>query len=275
MLNDTSSNLADLNVRRVRHSLKFRLTEVTRVSRVTPHLVRVTLAGEDLRDFESASFDDHVKVFFPPEGSVKPILPTVGPDGRIDAVGTARPIARDFTPRRFDRGSGELDIEFVLHHAGPATQWAAQAQVGQYLGVGGPRGSMIIPPAFDWHLLIGDDTALPAIARRLEELPSSACAIVIVEIADASARINFRSQADLQTSWCYRSESNSSSLSAVLRQLPSLPSGEGYAWVAAEATIVRQVRLQLISERAIDKTRIRAAAYWKRGAQAVHEVIED
>ena len=70
---------------------------------------------------------------------------------------------RDYTPRRHDAEAGTLEIDFALHEAGPATQWAEQAKVGDLLGVGGPRGSFIVPTDFDWHLLIGDDTALPAI----------------------------------------------------------------------------------------------------------------
>jgi NADPH-dependent ferric siderophore reductase len=89
----------------------------------------ISLTGDDLRDFESASFYDHVKVLFPLQGETKPIFPTLGSDG-VPQPGTARMIARDFTPRSFNPAAGELNIEFALHDAGPATQWAAQAQVG-------------------------------------------------------------------------------------------------------------------------------------------------
>lgn len=69
-------NTSERTVTRVRHTLKFRLLQVLRVHAVTPHLLRVTLGGPDLADFESASFDDHVKVFFPPPGAERPVLPT-------------------------------------------------------------------------------------------------------------------------------------------------------------------------------------------------------
>jgi len=269
------SELADrLAVTRVRHPVKLRLGVVTRVTAITPHLIRVTLSGEQLHGFNSASFDDHMKVFFPAEGAETPVLPTMGPEGPVIVPGAARPIARDFTPRRFDPRTGELDIEFVLHEAGPATMWAAQARVGQTLGIGGPRGSMIIPAAFDWHLLVGDDTALPAIARRLEDLPSTARALVLVEVADASAHVDFESRATVQTTWVHRTGADESLLSA-LRKLPAFPAGEGYAWAAAEAGSVRELRAHLVGERGMPKSRIRAAAYWKRGVQAVHEVIDD
>ncbi|CPQ44353.1 iron utilization protein [Bordetella pertussis] len=90
----------ELNVQRVRHPLKMRLLEVKRVTRPTPHLARITLAGDALRDFVSASFDDHVKVFFPPPGAARPVLPELGPDGLVFAEGEPRPPMRDYTPRR-------------------------------------------------------------------------------------------------------------------------------------------------------------------------------
>ncbi|WP_195829458.1 siderophore-interacting protein, partial [Bordetella pertussis] len=84
----------ELNVQRVRHPLKMRLLEVKRVTRPTPHLARITLAGDALRDFVSASFDDHVKVFFPPPGAARPVLPELGPDPVIALIEVADPAAR-------------------------------------------------------------------------------------------------------------------------------------------------------------------------------------
>jgi NADPH-dependent ferric siderophore reductase len=267
-------NASALEVVRVRHALKFRLLRVERVVRVAPAFVRVTLTG-DLSDFVSSSFDDHVKVFFPREGELKPAMPEAGPDGPVFAQGMERPVMRDFTPRRFDSEAGELDLEFALHEAGPATTWAAQAQPGQYLGIGGPRGSMVIPSGYDWHLLIGDETALPAIARRLAELPTGARVAVVVEAASRAARIELPSETDLYVIWCYRDEADSdNALLDAVTQL-ALPEGNGYVWAAGEASAIRAVRAHLVNERGVDKKRIRASAYWRRGAQAAHETIED
>ncbi|SAL78051.1 iron transport/utilization-like protein [Caballeronia terrestris] len=266
----------DLEITRVRHALKFRLLEVKRVQSLTPNFVRITLTGDALEDFESASFDDHVKVFLPEPGELKPTVPVAGPDGPVFDPAKPRPVARDFTPRRFDRDARELDIEFALHEAGPATAWAAQAAPGQYLGIGGPRGSFVIPAHFDWHLFIGDETALPAIARRLEELPAGTRAATLIEVADVSARIEFDTRADLYAEWRYRDDAvhpDGGALLLALREI-YLPDGEGYIWAAGEATLMRAVRQLLCVERGIDKRRIRASAYWKRGAQAVHETLE-
>ena len=268
------SSIPDLSVTRVRHPLKFRLLEATRVQALTPHLIRVTFTGEDLSDFESASFDDHIKVFFP-TGSEPLVMPTMGPDGLVFPAGP-RPVARDFTPRRFDRAARELDIEFAIHEAGPAATWAKQAQVGQSLGVGGPRGSLVIPTGFDWQVLIGDDTALPAIARRLSELPAGTRVTAILEVADVSGHIEFETQADLTAIWCYRSASvfESNALLQAARELELL-AGEGYVWAAGEASAMRAIRDHFRTERGMDKSRLRIASYWKHGDAAVHENLED
>ncbi|MFJ4292402.1 siderophore-interacting protein [Cupriavidus sp. NPDC089707] len=265
----------DLSVQRVRHPLKMRLLQVVRTTQVTPQLLRVTLGGAELEDFVSASFDDHVKVFFPVDGADKPVLPQVGPDGISFPEGQPRPAARDYTPRRYDAAARELVIEFVLHGDGPASTWAAQARPGQYLGVGGPRGSFVVPTGFDWHLLIGDDTALPAVGRRLEELGAESRAIVVMEVGDATAQIALPSRASVEVQWLHRGDAAEGSLlEGALRQV-TLPQGEGYVWAAGEAAAMKAVRQYLVGERGIDKKRIRASAYWKRGDAAVHETLDD
>ncbi|BCF99941.1 siderophore-interacting protein [Paraburkholderia sp. PGU19] len=266
----------DLTVTRVRHPLKFRLLQVKNVEAVTPHLIRVTLTGDDLHDFVSASFDDHLKVFFPAPGEDKPTLPVAGPDGPVFPADRPRPVARDFTPKRFDRDARELELEFAMHEAGPAAEWAAQAKAGQYLGIGGPRGSFVVPTGFDWHLLIGDDTALPAIGRRLAELPQGSRVAAVIEVADPSACIEFDTQTDLYIEWRYRSEGayRGAELLKAVRET-FLPDGDGYVWAAGEAATMRAVRSLLVNERGIDKSRVRASAYWKQGEQAVHENLDD
>ncbi|OZI75121.1 siderophore-interacting protein [Bordetella genomosp. 12] len=262
-----------LRVERVRHTLKMRQLTVSRVEHLAGGLLaRITFTGEDLHDFVSASFDDHVKVFFPEPGQAL-ALPEVGPDGVRFAPGQPRPAARDYTPRRFDRDSGELVLDFVLHGEGPAGSWAAQAQVGQQLGIGGPRGSFVVPLGFDWHVLIGDETALPAIARRLEELPDTAQALVLVEIPSLANQLPLPSKARTQVRWLAR-DAGDPGLAQAAAAL-QLPPGEGYVWVAAESAVAKAVRASMVERHGIDKSRIRAASYWKRGAAGVHESHDD
>jgi NADPH-dependent ferric siderophore reductase len=236
-------------VQRVRHDIKRREVEVLRVETISPHYRSVTFTGESLADFISASFDDHVKFM-------------------LDAAGP-QPVMRDYTPRRYNRADRELTIEFALHGTGPAADWAAQAQPGQRVTVAGPRGSFVIPLDYDWHLLAGDETAMPAVARRLEELPAGARAIVLMQAADPADRRRFESAASVTVHWV----SHGSELIDAVRALP-LPPGEGYAWCAGEAGAMAALRRVLVEEKGHDRHAIRAAAYWKQGAAAHHENLE-
>lgn len=267
----------ELAARKVQHPLKARLLQVRRTVRLTPYLLRVTLAGDDLDGFVSASFDDHVKIILPSEAGAMPLLPDIGPRGPVWPGDAPRPVLRDYTPRRYDADAGELDLDFVLHGHGPAAAWAAQAQPGQYLGVAGPRGSFVIPVEYDWHLLIGDETALPAIGRRLAELPPRARVLAVIETRHAAARLALPTSADLSLQWVHCGvdlADGSSALARAVHRL-QLPEGVGYAWAAGESGAIRAIRQHLVQERGIDKSRIRAASYWRRGASDAHEVFGD
>ncbi|MDQ2185105.1 siderophore-interacting protein [Alcaligenaceae bacterium A4P071] len=266
-----------LAVHRVRHPLKFRQLRVLRTQHVSAQLLRITLTGDDLDGFISASFDDHIKVFLPGADGVMPPLPTATADGVVYAEGAPRPIARDYTPRRYDAQTRELDIEFFLHATGPASDWARAAQVGDTLGVGGPRGSFVVPTGFDWHVLIGDESALPAIARRFEELPPQANIVALIEVDDAAAQIALPTRAQAHVTWVHRRgavAADEPALAHAARKL-ALPEGEGYVWVAAESIVTRAVRQVMVDVHGIAKSRIRASSYWKRGAAGVHETIDD
>jgi len=228
-------------VERVRHELKRRQLTVTRIEELTPHFRRITFSDESLSDFVSASFDDHIKVF----------------------VDDAR---RDYTPRSFDNAARELVIEFALHGDGPVAEWAGRAVPGATLDIGGPKGSMIVPPDYDWHLLVGDETAFPAVARRLEELPAGAKAIVILQAGDAADRREFASAASVDLTWV----ATDAQLQSAVRAL-ALPAGEGYAWCAGEASAMAALRRELVEVKGHPGEAIRAAAYWKRGAHGHHE----
>lgn len=260
----------DLEIRRVRHPLKARRLHVLRTQRLSPHIVSITFGGPDLADFTSEGFDDHVKLMLPQPGQQAPVLPVMGPNGPEHAAGAARPLMRDYTPRRFDRQACELDIEFALHGDGPAAAWAAQAQPGQVVGIGGPRGSFIVPTGFDWHLLIADDSALPALARRLEELPAGTPVLAVVAL-DPADRRPLATAAHLQLHWV---APQADALTQAVAAL-ALPGGEGYAWAAGEARAMAQVRKVLIDHHGIASQRCRCAAYWKTGSAGHHENLQD
>jgi NADPH-dependent ferric siderophore reductase len=232
-------------VQRVRHELRVRDLVVDSVTPLGEHFVSITFGGAALANFVSLGFDDHVKFI-------------------LDA-GAGDPVRRDYTPRRYDAQSRQLTIEFALHGAGAASDWARQAAPGQAATIGGPRGSMIVPPDLDWHLLVADATGLPAIRRRLEELPVGTRAIVIA-LAAAGDRILPATRAQLDVHWA----DDATALLAAVRAL-TVPAGDGYAWGGGEAAMMRQVRDVLVAEQGLPKDAMRISAYWKQGAADFHE----
>jgi NADPH-dependent ferric siderophore reductase len=235
-------------VQRVRHEIHQRDVEVARVTPVGLHFVSITFKGNTLQDFLSQSFDDHVKFMF------------------ADAAGEL--VRRDYTPRRFNREEREVTIEFALHGEGAASEWARQAAPGQRAILAGPRGSLIIPIDYDWHFFAGDATALPAIRRRLEELPHGARAIVVAAL-DELDRSEFVTDAQLDLRWVCSARQLVSAIRAV-----QLPSGDGFAWCAGEAASMKQVREILLHEKGLSKEAMRVAAYWKKGVASHHENLE-
>lgn len=150
-----------------------------------------------------------------------------------------------------------------------ASNCCCSAAPGQHLHIGGPRGSFIIPLDYDWHLLAGDETALPAITRRLEELPTGSRAIAVVQVADAADRRSLRSAAEVAVHWVATADELLQAVRALV-----LPPGDGYAWCAGEAGAMAALRRVLVQEKGHDPQAVRAAAYWKRGAVAHHENLE-
>ncbi|MGR3888034.1 siderophore-interacting protein [Pseudomonas sp. 1152_12] len=243
-------------IHRVTHEIKRRRLDVLRVVDITPRMRRITLGGPELAGFISLGSDDHIKLLFPQNAAEQAALESPGFSIKGDGP---QPAMRDYTPRRFDLSIGELDIDFVLHGDGPASTWAAQAKVGQHLYIGGPRGSMIVPDIFDSYLLIGDETAIPAIARRLEELPAGRKVLAVIEIANVSEQQQLKSAADVDVIWVVRGQDD---LPDTVRNL-TLPSGSLYTFVATETKLSRQVRRVLLDTHKVNEEFLKAVGYWR------------
>ncbi|WP_312797181.1 siderophore-interacting protein [Tianweitania sp.] len=240
---------------RIKHELRRRTLTVQAVERVTPRMVRITLGGAELDNFLSAAPDDHIKLFFP------------------GAAG--KPEMRDFTPRHYDGAAGTLAIDFVLHEGGPAGSFAANAQVGDTLEIGGPRGSLIVSRCVKRWLLIGDETALPAIGRRIEELGADAEVHAIIAVADAQEEQSFASRAEVHLTWVHRDPTDSANpepVLAVLRESEFV--SEMFVWVGAEASVARAVRDYILNERGHPKSWMRASGYWQMGHADAHGSLD-
>ena len=253
--------------RRVRQ--KPRRTEVIRVERLTPHMVRVVLGGQELEGFMTRGPAEHLKVNFPPAGESKVTLPEWGPQGPILHEGQQRPLNRTYTPRRWDEKAGELTVDFLLHGEGPGTTWAQQAKPGQVVAVSHqPGGAYKVDAEAEWYLIGGDDAALPAVGTLLEALPASCSAHVFVEVADAAEELRLESPARFEVTWLHHggaAERIGRRLEQAVREF-SFPEGNGRVWIGCEAGVMRDIRRHVMSERGMDRAHAHTQGYWKYGA---------
>ncbi|MGC5360883.1 siderophore-interacting protein [Streptomyces sp. DT24] len=265
----------------VYHDITVRTLEVLRVTRPTPRMVRVTLGGPELEGFIDRSPADHVKVFFPEPGAELPVLPRIADDGDGLEFPTEPPFptSRDYTTRRFDAEAGELDLDFVLHGNGVASVWAERARPGMKLGLAGPRGSILVPWEFDWYLFAGDETALPAICRMLEDLPQGAPAKVFLLVDDAQEEHPIDTRADAEIVWLHRNglrHGEGDLLERAVKGVEFLP-GQPFIWVAGEAGELKPIRRYLHRELGLDREYTDVDGFWKRGTVNLdhHEPIEE
>lgn len=184
---------------------------------------------------------------------------------------------RDFTPRAFDADARTLVVDFALHDHGPSMQWVSSVQAGQAIEIGGPRGSTVVPDDFDWYLLIGDETALPAIGRRVEELRAGVPVTTVITVADAAEKQAWHTPASWNPIWVLRNESTADDAAALRTSLGgwSMPPGDGMVWIAAESSVARALYAHLLNDWHHPRAWIKAAGYWTRGQSDSHERIGD
>ncbi len=248
-----STNGLEPHIERVRHPFAARHVQLLARKTLSPGFISLTLGGDQLTGFDSVGFDDHIKLILPQEGQDKPNLPRIV-DGRPHIDGKP-PTMRDYTPLRYDASANTIDLEFAVHSGGPALDWALTAPLGQWAGIAGPRVSMLPPDNMDWYVLLGDDSAVPAIERRLSELSATARAIVRVQLDNLDDQRKWSSPAALDVAFV-------PSLQQAVDELV-LPSGRGFVWGAGEKTLMAAIRSPLL-DKGIDKKSIRLSADWKQ-----------
>jgi NADPH-dependent ferric siderophore reductase len=221
-------------------------------------MVRVTFSSPELAEFGWNGPAAHIKLIF---GDVS--AATAPPD-----AAAPRPTIRTYTPRRFDRDLRELDVDFVLHGDGPASAWASRATVGQRLTIAGPGRSYVVDPSATHFLLVGDDSALPAISTILEHLPATAHATVFLEVVDTSDEQEIHLGSNATVRWFHRGEDASKAgtlLESAVREFEF--GSEAYrVYVACEAGAMRRIRRHLLTERGMNRDHIVTRGYWKQGA---------
>lgn len=239
-----------------------RLLQVRRSAWVTPRMVRVTLGGDALAGFAGDGPDRRIKMFFPVPGQERPAVPRATSGGPLWPPGEPRPAIRTYTVRRYDPAAGELDADFVLHEGhGPAAAWARDAEPGAWVGVSEPGGRYVVDPAAAWHLVIGDETALPAVATVLAALPAGVPAHAYLEVADAAEEQPLPGGAAVH--WVHRGGRQAGVPLAGSVRAAVLPDGPGQAWLSGEAACVRDLRRHLLDDRGLDRRAVYATGYWR------------
>ncbi|MBA9005270.1 siderophore-interacting protein [Thermomonospora cellulosilytica] len=240
--------------------------QVLRVERLTPHMFRIVLGGPGLAGFTAGEYTDHyIKLLFPAEGVTYP-EPFDLQRIRADLPHEQWPRMRTYTVRRWDAERRELTVD-IVHHGdeGLAGPWVSRVRPGDEVRFAGPGGGYAPDPDADWHLLAGDESALPAIAASLEKLPAGARALAFIEVGGPEEEQKLEPSGDATVTWVHRGDSRVGE--ALLRAVTEadLPQGSPQAFVHGEAGFVKEMRRLLLIERGIPRERASISGYWRLG----------
>jgi NADPH-dependent ferric siderophore reductase len=243
--------------------------EVVSTEVLSPQLVRIVLGGAGLDGIASPDgTDSYVNAHFVPDGA--PYSVPFDDDAVRDLPREQRPYPRRYTVRSFDAAKQLLTLDFVVHgDVGRAGRWAQRAQVGDRLQFRGPAGGWVPDPDADSYLLVGDESALPAIAVSAAVVPAGRPVVAVVEVEDAAGEIALDSPGDLTVVWVHRADAAGAVedlLPAAVAALPAdtLP-GVVSAFVHGEAVTTRAVRRHLLEHDVVTREHLSCSPYWRRG----------
>ncbi|MET3805767.1 NADPH-dependent ferric siderophore reductase [Nakamurella sp. UYEF19] len=234
---------------------------------LSPTLTRVVLGGPDLARFQaSSSTDAYVKLTFLTPGVDYP-RPLDLAAIRAQMPPEHWPVVRTYTVRSWDAEAGELTIDFVVHgDAGVAGPWAASAQAGDELLLAGPGGAYAPAQDAGFHLYVGDESALPAIAAALDALPASAVGRVLIEVHDSSSEFPLDTPAGVVVDWVHAGDRPVGAALVDAVAAVDFGADDVDAFVHGEAGFVKELRRVLRVERGVPKERLSISGYWRLGA---------
>jgi NADPH-dependent ferric siderophore reductase len=240
--------------------------EVIRTEWIAQHMVRVVIGGQGIKTFKAGECtDQYIKLLFPREGIDYPEPFDLGRI-REEFPREQWPIARTYTVRSWDAALCELTVDFVVHgDEGVAGPWAAKAQPGDTVWFAGPGGGYSPNPTADWHLLAGDESALPAIAAGLERMPAGSVVHAFVEVTGPNDEQKLVTPDGVGVSWLHRGDRQVGA--AVVEAVSALdfPPGDVCAFVHGEAGFVKELRHHLRLDRGIPRERLSISGYWRLG----------
>ncbi|GAA1858577.1 siderophore-interacting protein [Asanoa iriomotensis] len=239
---------------------------VESTERLTPHLVRVVATSPSLADFaDNGHTDAYVKLVF--------VDPALGLEPPYDLAALRAtlpreqlPVVRTYTVRWVDRSAGRLAIDFVTHgDTGVAAPWAMKAVPGDRLVLSGPGGAYAPDPAVGWHVLVGDLSALPAIAAALESMRGDARGVAHLEIGDEAEIVDLKCPEQVTVNWLVNPSPDDTGFLARALDAGPWPDGGGvHVFAHGERESVKAIRA-VLRTRGVPRESISISGYWARG----------
>lgn len=244
-------------ITRIAYPIGSRIATLLRREMITDRMVRVTLGGAGLDGAHTYQSDDHMKLVFPHTDGVLRI-PEQNERQMVswhDRIGPTR----DYTIRRYDAAAREIDFDVVLHAGGLASEWAMTAEIGSQIGLAGPPGAKAWPHTYDYYVMVGDCTALPAIARWLGEHPGAPTRVLIA--TEHPAQRDYPLALGSREPVVWLDDTGAEELTGAVEAV--LGEGRGFLFAAGEAELIKPLRRW--SKGRLDSV---ITGYWKRGVSA-------
>lgn len=259
------------------HPISIRRLQVIDAVDLTPGMRRVVLGGDELNEhnrdgyrippFVSAGFDDDIKIFFPDPTTGVLSLP-LQRNRFLDWPTDPPALSRTYTVRSYDQLAGEVTVDFVTHGTGLATSWAQRCSTGDEVHIAGPKMAWLQPEGVSWLLIAGDETALPAIGRWVEEMAADTRAQIFVEVQGPDQEQKLALPTGVELHWVHRGSvppGTGARLLDAMRSAP-WPGDDVFAWVAGEALTLKPIRRYLREYRGLPADRVEITGYWRHHA---------
>lgn len=224
---------------------------------VSRHLLRIVLSGENIDSLRGSVFDDRLMIAFP-DPDTGAFAPPELKEGRVHWP-YGQGVKREYTIS--ETSEDRLSIDFFIHEGGVAAAWAVNATAGDELWVSGPKSDTEVPSSTTFHVLLGDETALPAIERRLRELSPDARGVVAIEIGDVADRRELIHPETLNVTWLQRAAHPSHQLADFLTTV-ELPDSGVYLWAAGEKAAMKPIRIWARAH-GFDRSNCNISGYWR------------
>lgn len=233
---------------------KLRTTYVSRIQDLTPHMRRITLSGDDLINFPTEYESAHVKVL---------VLNNQESSTKLTFNMNMKKRMRSYTVRKFNIEKSELIIDFAINdHKGLVADWAANAKIGDHIGIGGPGPTKYKGLEADWHLFAGDITAIPVIASTIEKLPEEAIGYAFLQVPSEIDKQIIHTPKGINIIWVINPNPFLNELYSHLEKFKWLK-GNPHIMIAGEASQIRNINQMLKQNQQYQQSKTYASGYWK------------